>query len=374
MADSRLITVAIHTCERAVELKSQLESEGIPVVLQNVNLEHPVVSSGMRVRIPETDLPLALRIIENTEIFRSKDKERQQTDHSFLVPVDFTDYSLQAACAAFRIAAAHKGEIVLLNSYIDPYLGSNMQLTDALTFDISAEAEARRQIEQSAHTQMANFTQRIRELIKDGTIPPVKFSTTVVEGVAEDAIDEYSKINPPYMIIMGTRSTERKASEMIGSVAAEVINRCRCTVLTVPETYNIRKETSPRRIMFLCSLDQGDILALDTTSRIFNRTDSEVILTQVNGRRRPFERPAGGDMDRLVSYCSKNYPRFKFSNETVSLDRDLENLRKLMYAKQIDMIVVSYKKRRSLLGRLLNPSLAQQIIMGADLPLLVIRV
>ena len=79
-------------------------------------------------------------------------------------------------------------------------------------------------------------------------------------------------------------------------------------------------------------------------------------------------------MDRLVSYCSKNYPRFKFSNETVSLNRDLENLRKLMYAKQIDMIVVSYKKRRSLLGRLLNPSLAQQIIMGADLPLLVIRV
>lgn len=112
MTDSRLITVAIHTCERAVELKSLLESEGIPVVLQNVNLEHPVVSSGMRVRIPETDLPLALRIIENTEIFRSKDIEKQQTDHSFLVPVDFTDYSIQAACAAFRIANAHKGEIV----------------------------------------------------------------------------------------------------------------------------------------------------------------------------------------------------------------------------------------------------------------------
>lgn len=374
MTDSRLITVAIHTCERAVELKSLLESEGIPVVLQNVNLEHPVVSSGMRVRIPETDLPLALRIIENTEIFRSKDIEKQQTDHSFLVPVDFTDYSIQAACAAFRIANAHKGEIVLLNSYIDPYLGSNMQLTDALTFDLSAEAEARRQIEQSAHAQMAHFTQRLRDLIKNGSIPPVKFSTAIIEGVAEDAIEEYSKVNPPYMIIMGTRGTERKATEMIGSVAAEVINRCRCTVLTIPEPYDALNQKTPLNILFLGNLDQGDILALDTVSRIYNRTDAKVIMAQVCGRRRAFERTSNGDLDRIVDYCSKNYPRFTFSSETIAIDRDLESLRKVMYSEKIDLIVVPYKKRRSLLGRLLNPGLAQQLIMNADLPMLVIRV
>ena len=111
MAESRLITVAIHTGDRAIELKNQLEAEGIPVTLQNVNLEHPTVSSGMRVRIPETDLPLALRIIENQDIFRSYDEEHRQTDRSFLVPVDFSDYSLQAACAAFRLAQAHNSGI-----------------------------------------------------------------------------------------------------------------------------------------------------------------------------------------------------------------------------------------------------------------------
>ena len=65
----RLITVAIHTYEKAIVLKSLLESEGVAVVLQNVNLVQPVVSSGVRFRIHETDLPLALRIIENCEIF-----------------------------------------------------------------------------------------------------------------------------------------------------------------------------------------------------------------------------------------------------------------------------------------------------------------
>lgn len=370
----RLITVAIHTCERAVELKSLLESEGIPVVLQNVNLEQPVVSSGMRVRIPEEDLPLALRIIENTEIFRSRDIDKQQTYHSFLVPVDFTDHSLKATCVAFRLAQRHKGEIVLLHSYIDPYLGSNMQLTDALTFDISAEAEARRQIEQSAHTQMSHFCARIRELIKSGTIPPVKFTSTVTEGVAEDAIDEYAKVNPPYMIIMGTRGTERKNAEMIGSVTAEVIEKCRVTLLSIPETFTIDKEYLPRNVMFLTNLDQGDILALDTMSRIFPHVDAKVILTQVEGKKRTFERQPAGDIDRLERYCTKNYPRLSFAHRNVPVDRELSGLKKLMADENIDLIVIPYRRKRTLLGRMLNPGLAQRLVMSAGLPMLTIRV
>ena len=68
---TRYITVAIHTFDRALALRSLLESEGIEVMLQNVNLTDPAVASGVRVRIHESDLPLALRIIENTDVFSS---------------------------------------------------------------------------------------------------------------------------------------------------------------------------------------------------------------------------------------------------------------------------------------------------------------
>lgn len=69
MPDDRLITIAIHTYDKAHELKNILECEGIKVTLQNVNLTNPTVSAGIRVRINESDLPLALRLIENIEIF-----------------------------------------------------------------------------------------------------------------------------------------------------------------------------------------------------------------------------------------------------------------------------------------------------------------
>ena len=54
---NRLITVAIHTFDRAVDLKNTLEEEGIEVKLHNVNLDEKVLGSGVRVRIREPTYP-----------------------------------------------------------------------------------------------------------------------------------------------------------------------------------------------------------------------------------------------------------------------------------------------------------------------------
>ena len=44
MKKDRLITLAIHTYPKALILKGVLESQGIAVVIQNVNLLKPVIS------------------------------------------------------------------------------------------------------------------------------------------------------------------------------------------------------------------------------------------------------------------------------------------------------------------------------------------
>ena len=48
MKKDRLITLAIHTYPKALILKGVLESQGIAVVIQNVNLLKPVISPGVR--------------------------------------------------------------------------------------------------------------------------------------------------------------------------------------------------------------------------------------------------------------------------------------------------------------------------------------
>ena len=106
MTPNRLITIAIHTVEKALPLKNLLEREGIYVELNNVNLTSPTVAAGVRIRIKESDLPLALRIIENIEIFDIPARdEKPEKGGVILLPTDFSPHSDNAAKLAFKLAS-----------------------------------------------------------------------------------------------------------------------------------------------------------------------------------------------------------------------------------------------------------------------------
>lgn len=55
--DEKMVTVAIHTYEKAHILRTILESEGIPAVIHGIKMIQPVIPGNVRVRINESDLP-----------------------------------------------------------------------------------------------------------------------------------------------------------------------------------------------------------------------------------------------------------------------------------------------------------------------------
>ena len=67
------------------------------------------------------------------------------------------------------------------------------------------------------------------EIEKSGNIP----------DLSDEKRIEYAKGIKPQLIIMGTRGTEKKEKELIGSVTGEVLDGCRFPVLAIPETANI---------------------------------------------------------------------------------------------------------------------------------------
>ena len=367
----RLITLAIHTYDRALALKNILEREGVEVMLQNVNLEQPTVSSGVRIRIHESDLPLALRIVENPEIFANKDMDSHSSDHAIIVPVDFSEYSFNAAIAAFKLAKAHDVEITLFHSYIDPYVAGNMQLSDTLTYEI-ADSATRRALLTTAQSQMATFADRLRNMIKSGALPPVRFSTKVAEGVPEDAIINFAKANPPRFVVMGTRGSDRKETEMIGSVTAEVLDRGQFTIFTVPEHMKIDIDSSIKNILFFTNLDQEDILAFDAMARLLDGSKATVTFVEIPAKKRPFDR-SPRQRDSIVAYCREHYPQFNYNTESVALDRILEQIRDIEKSIDVNLLVLPNKKQ-NVFARLFNPGLAHRILIHADIPMLVIPV
>lgn len=370
---TRYITVAIHTFDRALALRSLLESEGIEVVLQNVNLTDPAVASGVRVRIHESDLPLALRIIENADVFSSSDSTRCEETHSILVPTDFSDYSMQAAVIAARLAARHNASLRLLHTYIDPYVAANMQLSDNLTYEL-ADADSRERLEATATQMMQKFTARLAATLKECGVPAVKYSTKIVEGVPEDAIVEYGKVNPPLMAVMGTRASERKERELIGSVSAEVLDAGRFSVLTVPEPLEACGELPLRRVLFFCNLEQQDMLVLDSFSRLMQPADGlAVSIVSVSTKRRLGKTDTAAGAERLLAYCRSHYPAWTFSFSDMSNTDAADAVARMHNDSPFDLILMP-NRRKSLFSRVFNPGLANTILFRADLPMLVIPV
>lgn len=380
MAD-RFITVAIHTYEKAVALRSILEREGIVVEFRNVNIEQPVVSSGIRVRIRETDLALALRVIENREIFDIPQQfTRTNPSQPIVVPVDFSERSFTAAASAFFMATYHDTSIILLHTYIDPYVAGTLQLTDSMTYELT-DMDTREQIRDMAETQMRHFTDRLKDMIKRGELPAVNFKTAIVEGVPEDAIAEYVRVGNPFLIVMSTRDPEKKEIDMIGSVTAEVLDRCRVPVLSLPETDE--SEVSKMvfsNILFFSSLDQQDILAIDTMHRILSaqnsrqdRPEPSVTIAALPVKKRFMTRNVKEPAEALIDYCRNNFKGVTFSITEISSDNTVADVKALIYDNPFDLIVVPNKKK-NIFTRLFSPTLAHRILFVAKEPMLVIPV
>ena len=92
--EDKLVTLAILTYAKAQILKNVLENEGIEAYIHNVNLIQPVISSGVRLRIKESDLPHALQIIESSawlseDIIKGKESssERNKEKRKVLIPI-----------------------------------------------------------------------------------------------------------------------------------------------------------------------------------------------------------------------------------------------------------------------------------------------
>ena len=77
--EEKLVTLAILTYSKAQILKNVLENEGIEACIHNVNLIQPVISSGVRIRIRESDLPRALKVLRGWPKMWSMRKKRKKS-------------------------------------------------------------------------------------------------------------------------------------------------------------------------------------------------------------------------------------------------------------------------------------------------------
>jgi len=368
--DEKIITIAIHNYARAEILRTRLEAEGIECYLKNINLIHSSISGGVKVRVNSKDLEKALRIVEKvSETFRDEyQEEMESTGQSLqriLVPIDFSDYSVNACRYAIGLAEKLTAEIKLMHVYYNPVINS-MPLTDTYYYQVNMD-EIIREIEIRAKNNMDEFYKDLKEKLERENIQGVKIDYALISGIAsEEIIAECENYNPD-LVIIGMKGLGERENDLIGSVTAKIIEDTKVPVLVIPED-SLYQGIATINILYATNFDDSDYKALKKLMNIMSPFDFRLNCVHIGTPESNIWDKV--KMDSLKEKLVSQYKDYEIECFIIEDEDFLNAIQKIVRDKSIDIIsMVTHK--RNLISKLLNPSIARKVLFHTNIPFLV---
>lgn len=368
----KLTTIAYHTYARALLLQSQLEAAGIDCFLANVNNVQPAVGGGVRLKVKNKDVEKALRIIEKLKAVSGKGKEKTvKTMYSvrrILVPVDFSDYSMNACRYALGLAEKFKAEVKLFHAFFKPvmemptYEGAHMY---QVNFDKYFE-----EIEIRAKKQLQELMEELQAYVKKKRMGDVKLSATTANGFAEEAIIEMHEKYRPGIVIMGTHGIGEKTEGIFGSVTSRLIDKLSVPLLTIPTAATFQGIGKIRNILYATDFDDSDYPAISKLINLIRPFNMKLHCVHVSiGRKKPWD-PV--KMDALRDYMNEEYAEQKIKCSIMVSDDIFNGLETYIRNNNISIVTFNTKKR-NLFAQLFTPSITRKALARFNKPVFVFR-
>lgn len=377
--EDKFITLAIHTADHAMALKKILEVHSIEVKLQNYLATGAPIAVAVKVMIQEKDLPLALKVSESLEQLTSLNLDNVLSGHKgeLLIPVDFNDYCLCACKAGFELASYLQLQPVLLHAYPTPVFTPSFSLDETTELGIDnnleeefTELEIGKDLQKQGRKRMKELINKLHSDQKEGNLPDLNFKAIMEDGVAEDVIKEYCKVSPPSLVVMVTRGKQKKGQQLIGSVTAEVLDDCKVPLLSIPENCNFSQVKKMKEVVYLCNLDQHDLICMDTFMRMFEFPDVTITLIPINERQ---DKNLKNKLLHLKDYYNKTYPTAHFITAILPQKTFMVDFNHYESQRGTELIVVPNRRKNAFM-RLFNPGIAHRLLFERDLPLLALPI
>jgi nucleotide-binding universal stress UspA family protein len=259
---------------------------------------------------------------------------------TILVPTDFSDNAANAVEYGAQLALATERTLLILhveriNQPKDPFITPEEKL------DITLRA---------LKDSFPGVT--CRYLVTSGTDLPEEIVQTAYRNGSD-------------LIVMGTKGVTNLEKMLFGSNTAAVIEKARCTVLSVPYSANFRQ---PRKFLFATNFEHDDVAAALKIVGLAKPFNATVIIAHVltEASREEIETNKIQLFSREIALLT-DYPRitYRLSNEnTVSMGLD-----EMIESTHADVLALS-THRRSILEKIVNPSITQKFAEHSGIPLL----
>lgn len=369
MKEDKLITIAIHTPEKAFILKQALQEKGIEVHLVNVSGIEGDTTKGLAVRIESKDLLNAISVIENERLFRYDDEKIYKIDDGrkrILVAVDFSDYSLKACRVAFTIAQQTNAKVKILHVY-RVHFPITFPFADTLNKDDDGDVLS------VARRKMLNFCDEIDRKITEKELPSVNYSYSLREGLVEEEIENFVGEYKPFLLVLGTKGQSNNKRHVLGNVTADIIEMTSVPVMAVPENYIIRNIADIQNIAFLTNFQKRDLDAFDFLVNVLKPYPSvNITLTHVNVISKKDEKWSGAELSEMQKYFNNKYPELNVGYKLIDGPNMAEAINEFIEKEKISIVMLN-SKRKNLFGRIFLPSISRKVLINSNVILLIFR-
>lgn len=268
-----------------------------------------------------------------------------------LVPVDFSQCSVNALNEAAKIAKRLNSKLFLLHSshVSSPYVNMGEPLIDTFPSEYGKEIE-------SAFKHLEEEVPLLRE---------VNYETKEVVNNLMDSMYSEISSNQIDMVIMGTKGSHDFIEKVLGSHASDVLRISTVPVLIIPdsvEVLDVRKMGIAVDAKSIKEVDKIDAIA--HLAKIFN-AQINVFYVAKPGESLDFENSSYKDI--FESY----FMGLKFSFYNVKEENTLKGIIEFTFENEIDLLVM-FPRHHELMERILKGSTTQKVVRKLKIPLMAI--
>lgn len=369
--DEKIVTIARFPNNRALLLQSRLQAEGIDCFLSHQNLLQAAVSQGVEIKVRESDVEKAVRLIEMYKLDAGEEKEKSvkslKSIRRILVPVDFSNASEKALQLALELADLLKAEVRLLHVYYNPVVDV-MPFDTGHTYQINISSYLH-EIEQNARKQISILEADLKKKATEKK-SRIKISSSLSNGIAEDEIIAFSKKYKPGLIIMGSRGMGNLSTGLIGNVTAKVVEKSVIPVIAIPEKSRLTSVDHVKNILFATDFDNYDQVTIGKLVNLTHMFNPTLHIVHISiGVKKAWDKVK---LDSLKEFIEKEYPNLPVKYKILVSDNIVNGLECYMRDHEIDVIALT-NHSRNILSSLFTPNVTKMIMQRINRPLFVVK-
>lgn len=280
---------------------------------------------------------------------------------NILVPVDFSDTSIEAVSYASFLAKRHGSKIFLLNivpgmNYFFAYPDSGVISSQVMSVHKKMISEVR-----------AMNIKRLTSLEYTGILKTLQVKSTVIAGtnIYSDIIS-YAENNSIDIIVMGTKGSTSLKKIFLGSKTERVMRLTQLPVLTISSKHKINKL---KKIVFASDFSRDSYSVYPALNNLVKTFEPAIHLLRINTKSkfRPFDE-LKNDMIKFAKRFSGNFiPHIRANFE---VDEGIS-----IFAKSIkaDLIAIGVHRKKGA-KRILGNQTAERLIRLTNIPVLAIDI